>query len=132
MNRVGRRAAEVGMASLESANEAPYVAAAVHACKKGRWVSTSYLNSVGRARKLFIPLSGEDIDMTHPRVTIDDPLDDDLDLSEDVLESLEDVPDDDYGDETQDDEERSAIDGLEQDDFIDPRGEDERGDDVDD
>ncbi len=35
--------------------------------------------------------------MTLPRVTIDDPLDDDLDLSEDVLESLEDTPDDDYG-----------------------------------
>jgi len=62
--------------------------------------------------------------MTLPRVTIDDPLDDDLDLSEDVLESLEDVPDDDYGDETQEDEELAAEEGLEQDDFIDPRGED--------
>jgi hypothetical protein len=117
------------MASLGAANEAPYVASPARGCKAGGFVSMSYLNSIGRARKLFIPLPGEDIDMTHPRVTIDDPLDDDLDLSEDVLESLEDVPDDDYGDETQDDEERAAVDGLEQEDFIDPRGEDERGDD---
>jgi hypothetical protein len=129
---VGRRAEEVGMALLETAGEARYVAAPPCACKTSGFPSPSHLNSIGRARKLFISPTGQDIDMTQPRVTIDDPLDDDLDLSEDVLESLEDVPDDDYGDETQDDEERAAVDGMEQDDLIDPRGEDERGDAVDD
>lgn len=63
--------------------------------------------------------------MAHPRVTIDEPLDDDMDLSDDVLEGLDDTPDDDWGDETQEDEEYAAEEGLEQDGFIDPRGEDE-------
>jgi len=120
------------MEALEPIDEAAKVATRGRACKTGRIASTPHLKSVRRAWKLFIPPLGEDTDMTLPRVTIDDPLDDDLDLSEDVLENLEDTPDADYGDETQDDEERAAEEGLEQDDFIDPRGEDEHGDDVDD
>lgn len=52
--------------------------------------------------------------------------DDESDLPDDLLESIEDTPseDDDFGDETQRDEELAAEEGLEQDDFIDPRGED--------
>lgn len=48
------------------------------------------------------------------------------DLPEDVLESVEDTATDESGDETQRNEERTAREGLEQNDFIDPRGEDEQ------
>jgi len=64
--------------------------------------------------------------MTHPRLGIDQ--DDQDDLPDDVLESIEDTPLDDFGDETQSNEERTAEEGLEQNSFIDPRGEDERED----
>ena len=49
-----------------------------------------------------------------------------------MLESIEDTPsdEDDFGDETQRDEELAAEEGLEQDDFIDPRGEDAAEDDA--
>lgn len=67
--------------------------------------------------------------MNNPRHTIDQ--DDEGDLPDDVLESIEDTPDDDFGDETQSNEERTAEEGLEQTDMIDPRGEDEREDDAD-
>jgi hypothetical protein len=62
--------------------------------------------------------------MTQPRLTIEQ--DDESDLPDDVLESIEDTPSDldDFGDETQMDEEYAAEEGLEQDGFIDPRGED--------
>jgi hypothetical protein len=68
--------------------------------------------------------------MTNPRRSIDQ--DDEGDLPDDLLESIEDTPDDDFGDETQSNEERTAEEGLEQTDLIDPRGEDEREDDADD
>jgi hypothetical protein len=62
--------------------------------------------------------------MTGPRRTLDQ--DDESGLPDDLLESIEDTPteDDDFGDETQRDEELAAEEGLEQDAFIDPRGED--------
>ncbi len=62
--------------------------------------------------------------MTGPRRMLDQ--DDESDLPDDLLESIEDSPtdEDDFGDETQRDEELAAEEGLEQDDFIDPRGED--------
>ena len=68
--------------------------------------------------------------MTNPRFPID--ADDDGGLPDDLLESIEDTPtdEDDFGDETQRDEELAAEEGLEQDDFIDPRGEDAAEDDV--
>jgi hypothetical protein len=63
-------------------------------------------------------------DMTNPRPLLDQ--DDESDLPDDLLESIEDTPtdEDDFGDETQSDEEYAAEEGLEQTDFIDPRGED--------
>lgn len=64
--------------------------------------------------------------MNNPRRSIDQ--DDEGDLPDDLLESIEDTPDDDFGDETQSNEERTAEEGLEQTDLIDPRGEDERED----
>ena len=69
--------------------------------------------------------------MTNPRFPID--ADDDGGLPDDLLESIEDTPEeeDDFGDETQSNEERAAEEGLEQTDLIDPRGEDEREDPVD-
>ena len=69
--------------------------------------------------------------MTNPRFPIDS--DDDGGLPDDLLESIEDTPEeeDDFGDETQSNEERAAEEGLEQTDLIDPRGEDEREDPVD-
>ncbi|MGH8173492.1 MAG: hypothetical protein ACREPX_10100 [Rhodanobacteraceae bacterium] len=69
--------------------------------------------------------------MNHPRFSINE--DDEAGLPDDLLESIEDTPsdEDDYGDETQSNEERVAEEGLELDDLIDPRGEDEREDDVD-
>jgi len=68
--------------------------------------------------------------MIGPKRTLDQ--DDESDLPEDLLESIEDtsIDDDDFGDETQRDEELAAEEGLEQDDFIDPRGEDAAEDDV--
>jgi|GEM_PF-2153444 hypothetical protein len=69
--------------------------------------------------------------MSHPRQSIETPSDDDIELPDDLIESIEDSSDDDYGDETQANEERTAEEGIEQDDLIDPRGEDEREDDVD-
>ena len=68
--------------------------------------------------------------MTGPRHMLDQ--NDDSDLPDDLLESIEDTPtdEDDFGDETQRDEELAAEEGLEQDDFIDPRGEDAAEDDV--
>ncbi len=62
--------------------------------------------------------------MTNPRPLLDQ--DDESDLPDDLLESIEDTPtdEDDFGDETQSDEEYAAEEGLEQTDFIDPRGED--------
>jgi hypothetical protein len=64
--------------------------------------------------------------MVNPR-RIQNPLDaDDLnDLPDDLRENIEDTPTDEFGDETQDNEERTAQEGLEQTDLIDPRGEDE-------
>ncbi len=54
-----------------------------------------------------------------------DPIDaDDLDdLPDDLVEDIE-ADDEDLGDETQSNEERTALEGLDQDGFIDPRGED--------
>jgi hypothetical protein len=68
--------------------------------------------------------------MTGPRPTLDQ--DDAPDLPDDLLESIEDTStdEDDFGDETQRDEELAAEAGLEQDDLIDPRGEDEVEDDL--
>ncbi len=62
--------------------------------------------------------------MTNPRPLLDQ--DDASDLPDDLLESIEDTAtdEDDFGDETQRDEELAAEEGLEQDAFIDPRGED--------
>ena len=55
---------------------------------------------------------------------------DDLnDLPDDLRESIEDTPNDEFGDETQDNEERTALEGLEQDELMDPRGEDDSEDD---
>lgn len=64
--------------------------------------------------------------MTNPRPLLDQ--EDEPDLPDDLLESIEDTPsdEDDFGDETQSDEEHAAEEGLEQDDFIDPRGEDDK------
>lgn len=69
-------------------------------------------------------------DMINPRQTLDQ--DDEASLPDDLLESIEDTPagEDDFGDETQRDEELAAEAGLEQDDLIDPRGEDEEEDDA--
>ena len=69
--------------------------------------------------------------MTQPRRLLEP--DDASDLPDDLLESIEDTPEeeDDFGDETQSNEERAAEEGLEQTDLIDPRGEDEREDPVD-
>jgi hypothetical protein len=67
--------------------------------------------------------------MTNPRRSIDQ--DDESDLPDDLLESIEDTPDEDFGDETQSNEERTAEEGMEQTDLIDPRGEDEREDEAD-
>jgi hypothetical protein len=63
--------------------------------------------------------------MTNPRFSIDE--DDEGGLPDDLLESIEDTPseDDDFGDETQSNEERAAEEGMEQTDLIDPRGEDD-------
>jgi len=68
--------------------------------------------------------------MTGPRHMFEQ--DDESALPDDLLESIEDTPtdEDDFGDETQRDEELAAEEGLEQDDFIDPRGEDAAEDDV--
>lgn len=69
--------------------------------------------------------------MTGHRYTLDQ--DDEPDLPDDLIESIEDTPteEDDFGDETQSDEEFAAEEGLEQDDMIDPRGEDHLEDDAD-
>jgi hypothetical protein len=63
-------------------------------------------------------------DMINPRQTLDQ--DDEPDLPDDLLESIEETPsdEDDFGDETQRDEELAAEEGLEQEALIDPRGED--------
>ena len=63
--------------------------------------------------------------MINPRRMLDQ--DDESDLPDDLLESIEDTPaeEDDFGDETQSDEDYAAEEGLEQDAFIDPRDEDE-------
>ena len=68
--------------------------------------------------------------MINPRQTLDQ--DDEAALPDDLLESIEDTPadEDDFGDETQRDEELAAEAGLEQDDLIDPRGEDDEEDDA--
>lgn len=55
---------------------------------------------------------------------------DPADLPDDLLEDVEDTPSDEFGDETQSNEERAAEEGMEQTDFIDPRGEDEHEDDA--
>ena len=57
---------------------------------------------------------------------------DQADLSDDVRESIEQTTDDDFGDETQRNENRTTEEGLEQTDFIDPRHEDDAGDDSED
>jgi hypothetical protein len=64
--------------------------------------------------------------MTGPRNNFDQ--DDDSDLPEDLLENIEDTPteDEDFGDETQSDEEYAAEEGLELDDLVrDSRDDDE-------
>jgi hypothetical protein len=69
--------------------------------------------------------------MVNPRHATNPPDSDDLtDLPDDLLEGIEDTPTDEFGDETQSNEERTAQEGLEQNDFIDPRGEDEPEDDA--
>jgi hypothetical protein len=62
-------------------------------------------------------------DMTQPRRLPDQ--DDESDLPDDVLESIEDTPgdEDDFGDETQFDEEFETEEGLEQEEFVEPRPE---------
>jgi hypothetical protein len=68
--------------------------------------------------------------MTHPnRHAGSTDADDFADLPDDLLESVEDTPTDEFGDETQDNEERAAQEGLEQNEFIDPRAEDDSEDD---
>ena len=69
--------------------------------------------------------------MTGPKRLLDQ--DDESDLPDDLLESIEDTPtdEDDFGDETQSDEELAAEEGSEQDGFIDPLGEDHVKDDAD-
>jgi hypothetical protein len=66
--------------------------------------------------------------MINPKQTLDQ--EDESDLPDDLLESIEDTAtdEDDFGDETQRDEELAAEAGLEQDSLIDPRGEDEEDD----
>jgi hypothetical protein len=61
--------------------------------------------------------------MTQPRELLDQ--DDDADLPDDLVESIEDTPtdEDDFGDETQADEEYETEQGLEQERFIEPRPE---------
>ena len=56
-----------------------------------------------------------------------DPLDSDGldDLPDDLVEDIEEESSDDLGDETQSNEERTALEGMEQRAFIDPRGEDD-------
>ncbi len=76
------------------------------------------------------PAFNEEIaDMSGPRPMLEQ--DDESDLPDDLLESIEDTPtaEDDFGDETQRDEDYAAEEGLELDGFIDPRGEDHRNDD---
>jgi hypothetical protein len=60
--------------------------------------------------------------MINPRQPLDQ--DDESDLPDDLLESIEDTPteEDDFGDETQYDDEYAVEEGLEQDRFIDPDG----------
>ncbi|MEO5561042.1 MAG: hypothetical protein ABIO49_13990 [Dokdonella sp.] len=55
--------------------------------------------------------------------------DDLIDLPDDLLESIQETPGNEFGDETQSNEERTAEEGLDQAGFIDPRGEDEPEDD---
>ena len=61
--------------------------------------------------------------MTQPRRLLDQ--DDQSDLPDDLVESIEDTPgdDDDLGDETQFDDALETEEGLEQDEFIEPRPE---------
>jgi hypothetical protein len=62
--------------------------------------------------------------MTHrPRIDSDD----EADLPDDLLENIEDSPDDldDFGDETQRNEDYETEEGLEQDEFVMPRDDDE-------
>jgi len=56
-----------------------------------------------------------------------DPLDSDGldDLPDDLVEEIEEGSNDDLGDETQSNEERTALEGMEQKHLIDPRGEDD-------
>lgn len=70
--------------------------------------------------------------MANPKEMLETEIDevDEADLPDDVLESIEDT-DDDLGDETQSNELRTAEEGMEQTDFIDPRGEDEHEEDAD-
>ena len=58
--------------------------------------------------------------MTTPRRLLD--TDDDADLPDDLLESIEETPgeEDDFGDETQFDEEFETEEGLEQEGFVEP------------
>ena len=60
--------------------------------------------------------------MINPRQPLDQ--DDESDLPGDLLESIEDTPteEEDFGDETQYDDEYAVEEGLEQDRFIDPDG----------
>lgn len=68
--------------------------------------------------------------MSNPGRSSDAAVTDDLgDLPEDLLENIAKNPPDEFGDETQSNEERTAEEGLEQEGFIDPRGEDEPEDD---
>lgn len=68
--------------------------------------------------------------MTSPGKSRNPANSDDLtDLPDDLLESIKETPDNEFGDETQSNEERTAEEGLDADGFIDPRGEDEPEDD---
>ena len=55
--------------------------------------------------------------------------DDLADLPDDLRESIQETSDNEFGDETQSNEERTAEEGLDAAGFIDPRGEDEPEDD---
>ena len=57
---------------------------------------------------------------------------DQADLSDDVRESIEQTTDDEFGDETQRNENRTTEEGMEQTDFIDPGKEDDAGEDSED
>jgi hypothetical protein len=77
----------------------------------------------GGKRSALRSTTRETDDMIQPRRLLDQ--DDESDLPDDLIESIEDTPgdEDDFGDETQFDEELETEEGLEQEAFIEPRPE---------